>query len=55
MSERKRCRWFHRWDDLDVFVDMFSTAYQCRKCGYCKVTNLFTERTTYGWRKDGAR
>ena len=49
MSERKRCRFFHQWVDHDVYVDMFSIASKCRKCGLCRVTNLFTERVKYGW------
>ncbi|QUY63328.1 Hypotetical protein [Gulosibacter molinativorax] len=43
----KSCRWFHSWADTDKFYDIFSIVDQCRKCGLYRITNLFTEQTTF--------
>ena len=51
MNERKKCRFFHRWEVLDKWAGMFSLASKCRKCGLCKVEHLLIERVEYGWEK----
>lgn len=51
MTERKKCRFFHRWEALDKWAGMFSLASKCRKCGLCKVEHLLIERVEYGWEK----
>lgn len=52
MSERKRCRWFHRWRSTGDYDGLFSLISKCEKCGLYRQENLLTEETKYGYPKE---